>query len=809
MAVVNVGLKRVPILPFALCAVAGVLLALYSEIAPEHLLVACILVALLAAISLAIPATRSFAVALVLLFTLLLAFYRAEFALGRDVRRKVENLGSTATETTVIGTVSGSAIGAHATRVIVLSHAILSPDSAKIDCGNLRVRLLTDSASLPSLAIGDVIHARGRLKTFSETAMSSVGSLVGGLVRLEVATIDADSDGSARVKAGGHVMQRVIERLRNWIIASFDRRLGPDAAALCKALVLGDRGDFGRDFSDDLRLTGLSHIFALSGMNVGVLISLFWVLFACFMIPHGPRLWILLILVLLYMELGLEAASLVRASLMAIVFLLGKLIFRRIELANSIAVAAFVELLWRPLDILDAGFVLSYLSVLGIVAGSMFIRERLFSRVGATSPRWIRMSADVISVTLATQVATTAAVGVMFHRMPLIGAIGNVFAVPAFAILLLWSVALLIAEATLSVLASLMAPALDASAYVLGKLVSWLGAVPLASVSLPPMSFVVVALACAGMAAMLVGLYLSRRALIAGSGLFVGATFVWGLILAPVKPVCELSFISVGNGDATLVSSANGHHVLVDAGPVYGDWSAARQIASYLKDRNVRRLDALILTHSDNDHIGGAAELLGRVPISRVFYNEPNDRTSRACLDLDLAMSNCGVLPEGLIAGQRITLSPDVSLITLSPDSDRFRSSALDNQQSIVLQVESPHVSALLTADIDSTVESQLEPWGNRLSAGLLKVAHHGSKASTSSDFLRRVAPEFAAISCGRRNHYGHPDPAVLRRLKDAGVQSHITSREGTLRFAALGGRWVPEESLTSELMRIWKLPRG
>jgi competence protein ComEC len=351
---------------------------------------------------------------------------------------------------------------------------------------------MADSTQLSGLRIGDLVEARGRLNSASETALIGVGGLVSVLSRFEVASVHADSNEVVAIASPGYTLRRGVSDFRNWIIAEFDRSLGPDAAALCKALVLGDRGDFSAEFSRSLRITGLSHVFALSGMNVGVLISLIWVLLGALMIPHVPRLWILLAVVLIYMELGLEAASLVRASLMAAFYLLGKLLYRRVEILNSIAAAAFVEILWRPLDLIDAGFILSYLAVLGIITGSNQIRQQLFSRIGLGSPRSMRVAADVISVTVATQIATTIAVGFMFHRMPLVSALGNVVAVPGFAILLLWSVALLITAAIVPPLAVLMSPALDSSAFLLGKFVAWLSAMPLAAAELPAISLLIV-----------------------------------------------------------------------------------------------------------------------------------------------------------------------------------------------------------------------------------------------------------------------------------------------------------------------------
>jgi competence protein ComEC len=162
-----------------------------------------------------------------------------------------------------------------------------------------------------------------------------------------------------------------------------------------------------------------------------------------------------------------------------------------------------------------------------------------------------------------------------------------------------------------------------------------------------------------------------------------------------------------------------------------------------------------------------------------------------------------------LSAGTVIRLSPECCLRVLSPDSLQRALYETENQRSLVLKLDCGKTSVLLTADIDSVVEAQLIPMGSILRSDLLKVGHHGSKASSCREFLSAVSPSIAVISYGKHNRYGHPAKAVEDRLTAIGTHIHRTAREGTLQFVTNGSTWSFVESRAQRLIRLWKLPHA
>ncbi|MBU0508864.1 DNA internalization-related competence protein ComEC/Rec2 [bacterium] len=797
-------LRKVPILPFMLSVIAGVAAGLYLIWPPLPLLAVCIGLFVLAGAAAVVRLPLAVPIVLGMLAVASLACLRATDAIGRDVRGEVERLEGESTPVRVSGRVLFPLEGRGDVQSVTLHRALLFGDTHIVRCAPLTVRVLGDSAALSAFRYGDQVDAAGELRSSATYAAGSMGRMIGILVRQEVAVLRCEATDVLCQPAPGFSVRRIVDDIRAFIVATFDRRLSPDAAALSKALVLGERRDFSPEFSDRLRLTGLSHVFALSGMNVGFLIAMIWAAAGALCLPRGLRLALLLTAVLLYMELGREAPSLIRASLMAGFIVLGNLLYRRYEILNTVAAAALVELLWRPLDILDAGFLLSYLAVVGIVGGFTFLRTNMLRVIGGSRVTWVHGVVSLGSATLGAQVGTLPLVGFLFHRVPLIGALGNLIAVPGFAVLLLWAVLLLLTEAVVPGFSRIVAASLDGLSYLLGKSVEFFAALPLASTAVPSFSTVLLVFfyACVGL--FVVGAAMQRGKWIL-TGILLSANLVaWGSVFHGAAPNPEISFLSVGNGDAILVTAGR-KAVLIDTGPAYGDWSAADRILPFLAENNVRRLDAVVLTHPDNDHIGGTSDILGLIPVGRVLTNRDSGET-RTFLETRLTAEAEGVNWQELRIGERIQLTPGTVLTVLSPDSMTLNESRSDNAKSLVLRLECEGATALLVADIDSMTEKNLLGWGESLNVELLKIAHHGSKSSSCLDFLRATSPRIAVVSAGVGNRFGHPDPSVLNRLQRIGATVYSTAEQGSLNFRSVDGRWEYIESPARRFARLWGL---
>ncbi|RPH93331.1 DNA internalization-related competence protein ComEC/Rec2 [candidate division KSB1 bacterium] len=797
-------LRRVPVLPFMIAAAGGVIVGLYSDMPANRLVAICAVVFLLTAFFIWRKNARTISYAFVMLFLMLFAIWRTTAAANRDVRRQIAMWNESDSAVVVTGRIWLPAADSYGSGSVVLSQASVWSESKRHSIGDLRIRVFADSLSLASLRYGDWIYARGKLEPSISRTSASVGSLVAVLNRREGAKLYSQATDIVVNKSGKFSFRGCVDGVRAWIRRSFRHELSPDAAALSCALLLGDRGEFGSDFSDKLRVTGLSHVFALSGVNVGIVVSVIWLLSGLLFLPRLGRLWLLLVVILFYMELGREAPSLIRASLMAGLFVLGLLLSRQVTVFNTVASAAFLELLWRPLDCLDAGFLLSYFSVLGLVSSYQYFDSLFRSGRSVTKFRFLGSAWSLLAATLSAQVATLPLVGFLFHRIPFIGAFGNLIAVPLFGIMLVWALLLLLLSAVCHVVAVPVAYTLNGLAYFLGAFIDMLADLPMAGITIRPMPFLLLLAVYAGVMLLFTGAFLKRAKWIASAFLFLACIIVWSAALWPRERDCTVSFIYVGNGDAALISTPSGRNALVDTGPTYKSWSAASRILSVLSERQIRELDAIILTHPDMDHIGGTPDLLSSIPVKRIFTNGDSS-DSRTFMITAEAAGRKGLQLEILQAGDRIRMDKHVVLTVLSPDSVRLISDATDNQKSLVIRLDCRGSSALLPGDIDSTVEHDLIVWKEFIKTDLLKIAHHGSKTATCNQFIEDTKPDLCVISCGPNIH-GHPHPAVFGRLAAHGLRPDVTWTDGTVSYIARNGSWIRFREPAQRLIEQWKL---
>lgn len=261
------------------------------------------------------------------------------------------------------------------------------------------------------------------------------------------------------------------------------------------------------------------------------------------------------------------------------------------------------------------------------------------------------------------------------------------------------------------------------------------------------------------------------------------SAFVW---LGSRPSGSEVIFLDVGQGDGTLIKTAREQYILIDAGPTGAILDRlGRNLPFY-----VRRLDLVIATHPDADHIGGLPQVLRKYEVGRLL--EPGvDHTSSVYKSWQEAMQERKIEPE-IAQGRRIyDLGGDVALDIIYPDynlTDKIISD--NNEASIVAKFSHGQIDFLLTGDAPVSVEKRLAAlYGDYLDSEVLKVGHHGSQTSSGEEFLYIVKPEVGVIQSGAGNRYGHPSSAVLRRLQKQGIFILRNDQQGDIKMKSDGER--------------------
>jgi len=240
-----------------------------------------------------------------------------------------------------------------------------------------------------------------------------------------------------------------------------------------------------------------------------------------------------------------------------------------------------------------------------------------------------------------------------------------------------------------------------------------------------------------------------------------------------------VAFIDVGQGDSALLQTSDGVNVLIDAGPV----AAGPTVVAYLQEQGVDTIDVVVMSHGHTDHIGGLVDLFqSDIPVDAVVYNGQPCYTT-VCQDVWAEMQARGLTPTPAVASQTYAWGP-ISAAVANPQPTPVGD---QNEDSVVLRVGYGQEYFLFTGDIGTSTEDTLLAQGAPVEAAVLKVAHHGSRYSSSAAFLAAVDPDFAVISVGAGNPYGHPTQETLDRLRAAGACIFRTDRDGTLTVSTDG----------------------
>ena len=588
-------------------------------------------------------------------------------------------------------------------------------------------------------------------------------------------------------------------------------RLIPEKySAIFTGLILGDTSKVEEEVNDNFKIANISHVLAISGMHITYIVIGIELLLKRGIGKRKTRIITIIILVM-YMFITGFMPSVVRSSIMGIIMLISKLIHRKNDIWTSISLSLLILLIYNPFLILNVGLQLSYLGTIGIVCFNKnvynFLRKlkirnkKIKYRINRKFILFMDKIKEILSVTLSAQIVILPILLFNFNILGIYFFISNILvSVIIGPIIIVGFVCILISFISIEI-AKILSIFMSVGIQILIS-ISEISHLPFSKIYIPTPKVwqIVIYYICV---IVINKIYISFnlkepdftsiriRNLVAllkfkfrqnkNKVLKVLIVFVLLVfILNTIPQKLKIHFVDVGQGDCTFITTPQNKTILIDGG---GSMSEEYDVGKstllpYILDRGYTKLDYVFISHFDQDHSLGCAKIIENLTVSNLVLTkqlEENDIYKHIVSIAKQKKINLIYVK----AGDVITVN-GVKIKILHPQEKLIAENSINNN-SIVFKLEYKSFSILFTGDIENIAEEVILSKNINLKADILKVAHHGSKTSSSQRFIEAVSPKIALIGVGKNNMFGHPNREVIERLQSYGTKIYRTDECGEI----------------------------
>ncbi len=582
---------------------------------------------------------------------------------------------------------------------------------------------------------------------------------------------------------GNGFFREIISPAKKYVDEFITRSLPPEESAFLHGLLIGERGEMTNELKSAFSKAGVIHILAVSGLHVGFIIMVFMAVGGLLRVPHTARILLTILGLVFFAYLTNLKPPVVRASIMGALILFGTVLERKTNFFNSLALAALIILIVNPLELFQPGFQLSFFAVASIVYFYPKLKSIppfsfVYSKSFKLAP--LRYFVDLFLVSFTAFLGTLPFTILYFNRIPNYSLFANLLVIPLTFIGLANGIIASVVNLIWPALADLYIQTTWLSLNLIIRFVEWLSALPGAFTEVHQISgfwiFVYV-----GVLLILFDLNSKRvRRFAVIFVLLIANLWIWQSAFENEKSF-EITFIDVGQGDAILLNFFDEHHILIDAGmrnPYFDN--GRRVVAPFLKRQGIHKLDAIVLSHADSDHLGGFPYILRNFKIGEIWDNGLTKDT-RVFREYTHLIDSLNIPHRILRAGEIVTDFSPVQIFVLHPGEDFISRGYSANDASLSLKISYGEIDFITLGDIEKNGERYVSRFGNLLQSEILKVTHHGSKTSSSEKFLDFVEPDMAVISVGQSNKFGHPRQEILKRLEERDIKIIRTDLQGAV----------------------------
>lgn len=579
---------------------------------------------------------------------------------------------------------------------------------------------------------------------------------------------------------------------------AFDEYLTDRNSSLMKSVILGKSSYLDQSDIERFRQLGLAHILAVSGLHVGLISGILVGLFAYMGIGRRINISTTIILIWLYAYIIGNPPSVIRANIMFTLLLISRIEGEAYDPINTLFFAAFIMLIINPFWAFNIGFQLSFIATFSI----LYLTPKFRWIFYPSNSQWIKS----LTAILAVQIGLLPVQAYYFNRISIIGIIANLLIVPLFSICLILGFFLLPSSYLIRPIA-----------YSIGVIINYLLNIQFYTMDifshLPYIVLKVPSPSIMGILCYYLVLFIAIGTIKVenlNKGLHKTIIFYLLLVISInsihiyLDQSIDIKFIDVGQGDSILISTQNGDYLIDTGGNLYGSFDIGQNILlPYLEKEGIFRLNGVFITHYDADHCKSLPLLLDNMKIDKIYigyerwdnklYEEINNKAKGKGVPIIL-----------LKRGDKLKLDKNTHVVVKGPHKEILKSPRIsDNDLSLVLLMNYCDKSILFTGDIEAKGEGSLVD-NIDSKAYFLKVPHHGSKTSSSIEFLDKVDPHIAFISVGRNNGFGHPHEEVIKGYRNRYIQIFRTDESGLITLNLNGGKYQIYPFLRDKLSIIY-----
>ncbi|MFZ2948868.1 MAG: DNA internalization-related competence protein ComEC/Rec2, partial [Desulfuromonadaceae bacterium] len=565
--------------------------------------------------------------------------------------------------------------------------------------------------------------------------------------------------------------------------------------SILTALLIGDQRRIPRDLADAYTRAGVNHILSVSGFHVGIIVAFMTMLTIWFLtrfeypaLRWNIRRTAVLIAVpamLAYLFLTGSAPATARSVIMLTVFAVALLSERERDSINTLLLAAFFLVAINPPTLFDVSFQLSFLSLWGILVAVPLI----MTHTAAIRSHWLRGMIQFIAASVAASCVTLLPVLFIFKVASLNGILTNFLIVPllGYGAVLAGFIVLPLVMLFPALAPLLLWPTVSLVT-VSNQFIMWCTSLPVLTfygITGWDMLFFLLFMTCMT--------FLRSRILLPVSAVLIpaAAIFLHLYTATAADGRLRITMLSVGQAESMLVQLPDGSTLLVDGGGYLHDTGrdfGQRVLAPALGALHIGRIDRMIATHDHPDHSGGLPFVIKHFAVGEFWSGTDVSAAIRS------ELKKKGVPQRTVAAGDVITLPGPVVITVLSPAGSERVPAGIDessvNEQSLVFRLGYGDFSMIFCADAGFEAEQRMLAGRHDLKSTVLKVGHHGSRYSTSEEFLERVRPQVALISAGAGNRFGLPSTRTVDLLRSKGIHLYRTDRDGSIELVTDGVGW-------------------